>query len=80
MSKLIKTVFITVLALSFFSSSSAQEEWGPAQVIWFVSGGVIYTANPSFYPDENFCFEAPSDGDYNYKIFFKTLADYGVPD
>ena len=79
MSKLIKAILILVFALSLCSLSSAQEEWGQAQMVWYVSGGVVYIANPSFYPDENFCFEMPSDGDYDYKIFYKTLADYGVP-
>ena len=80
MNKLTKAILVVVFTLSIFSSPSAQEDWGPAQEVWNVSGGVVYIANPSFYPDENFCFEVPSDGDYNYKILYKTLADYGVPD
>lgn len=58
---------IAVLCIAIlFSSSEAQEEWGPASYIWGY-GGDFGIMNPSFYDPSHFCVEILSDdyyGDY----------------
>lgn len=60
---------ILVLVLIFTVIAAAQENWGPADMLMFHSGGDIGTANPSFYSEDSVYIETHGFEEYYYKIY-----------
>jgi len=77
MNNIYRMIAVGLFAIAAFSFSSAQDSWGPAEVIIDVSGCDYFIANPSFYNSDSLCFEFSDWQHEPYKIYAGPLASYG---
>ncbi|MCP4584093.1 MAG: T9SS type A sorting domain-containing protein [candidate division Zixibacteria bacterium] len=68
--RLIVALLIIIMSLSM---ASAQDDWGPAEVVWQYGGGWLNNANPCFYPSEHICAEVMPGGDIDYYLYIKPI-------